>query len=83
VQAWAARHDARCRTYLSGLAAHEPMRARLRELLDVDDDGLTAIGAADLSSDGSVLAWATARAGVDWLTVRSATPGRARACPTC
>jgi prolyl oligopeptidase len=114
VRAWAARHDARCRTYLAGLAADAPVRARLSELLAVDerwvpvskggvrlehrqaageqrpslwvtdeggercivdaasldDDGLTAIGAADLSPDGSLLAWTTARAGVDWVTVR-------------
>jgi prolyl oligopeptidase len=114
VRAWAAHHDARCRAYLSGLDADAPLRARLRELLAVDqrwvpesrggvglerrqgsgeqrpslwvtdatgercivdadsldDDGLTAIGAADLSPDGSLLAWTTARAGVDWVTVR-------------
>ncbi|EWT06519.1 hypothetical protein N864_20695 [Intrasporangium chromatireducens Q5-1] len=36
----------------------------------IDEDGLAAVAAASLSPDGSLLAWGTARAGVDWVTVR-------------
>lgn len=40
------------------------------EATDIDEDGLSAVAAASLSPDGSLLAWGTARAGVDWVTIR-------------